>query len=307
MRRALNLRQIEIFKALMEVGTISRAAEALNISQPAASKLLMNLESDIGIKLFDRQKGRLLPREQSMRLYEEVERIFAGVRQVETAIDYIKREDQGRLVAGIPPSLAGSFIKRTTMNFLAKNPNVYCVIQSNRLRWTAEYVLSRQIDVGLSPGRIDNENFVNEPVIKHNLTCIMPVGHPFAELKAIRPEHLNDAPFLSFHRDSYTGHLISGVFDRYNVRPNTVLATDAAPAICEFVAAGLGVALVSPLFLADIGNRVIARPFEPETPMDLYLSFPKDARNMELIRDFADEVKATAGHFMQRSKIELRE
>ena len=97
MARAINLRQIEVFKALIDHGTVSRAAETLNISQPAASKLLMHLESDTGLKLFDRAKGRLAPTTQAMQLYSEIDRIFAGVRQVETAIAVIRREDQGRL------------------------------------------------------------------------------------------------------------------------------------------------------------------------------------------------------------------
>ena len=58
MPRPINLRQIEVFKALIEHGTVSRAAEVLAISQPGASKLLMHLEDDSGLKLFDRFKVR---------------------------------------------------------------------------------------------------------------------------------------------------------------------------------------------------------------------------------------------------------
>ena len=95
MARAINLRQVEMLKAVVEHGTVSRAAVVLGISQPAASKLLMQLERDGGLKLFDRARGRLAPTAQGMRLYEEIDRIFAGVRQVETAIAVIRREDTG--------------------------------------------------------------------------------------------------------------------------------------------------------------------------------------------------------------------
>jgi hypothetical protein len=76
--RGLNLRQIEAFKAVIEFGTVSRAAEVLNVSQPAVSKLLTHLEAATGLKLFDRRQGRLATTPQGMRLYEEIERIFAG-------------------------------------------------------------------------------------------------------------------------------------------------------------------------------------------------------------------------------------
>lgn len=118
MPRPLNLRQIEAFKAVMELGTISRAAETLNISQPAMSKLVAHLEADTGLRLFDRVKGRLAPTEHATRLHEEVGRIFSGVRQVESAIDALRRETQRRLMIGAMPALAGSFIQRATTSFL---------------------------------------------------------------------------------------------------------------------------------------------------------------------------------------------
>jgi DNA-binding transcriptional LysR family regulator len=61
MARRINLRQVEAFKAVIEYGTVSRAAEMLNVSQPAMSKLIAHLEEDTGLRLFDRLKGRLAP------------------------------------------------------------------------------------------------------------------------------------------------------------------------------------------------------------------------------------------------------
>jgi DNA-binding transcriptional LysR family regulator len=69
--RQLNLRQVEAFKAVIEYGTVSRAAEMMNVSQPAMSKLIAHLEEDTGLRLFDRVKGRLVPTRRGMRLYEE--------------------------------------------------------------------------------------------------------------------------------------------------------------------------------------------------------------------------------------------
>src|SRR5579859_6921347 len=182
MLRAINLRQIETFKALIERGTVSRAAEAVAISQPAASKLLMHLESDTGLKLFHREKGRLTPTAQGLRLYEEIDRIFAGVRQVESAIAVVRRETQGRLIVGVLPALDGALIQRATMNFLKRNPKVYCSIQSSGSRSIAESVLARQCDVGIISSRVENPNIVTEPLLEHPLVCVMPIDHPLSKL-----------------------------------------------------------------------------------------------------------------------------
>ncbi len=300
MPRALNLRQIEIFKAVMELGTVSRAGEALNISQPAASKLLMQLEADNGLKLFERKKGRLVPTDQSLHLYAEVERIFAGVRQVESAIDFIKREEQGRLVVGLAPGLAGAFIREATTRFLAQRPNVYCMIQSRRSRWLVEQVLTRQVDVSISAARVDNPHFVSERFAQLPLICIMPPGHPLEKFDVIRPEHLQGMPFVSFDLDSYTGQKVDGVFQDEKVTPDVVINCDAVSTVTECVSAGLGVSLVYPLFIAGIEDRVVSRPFLPNAPMDQFLSYARDARNMELILAFAEQAKATAGDIIAR-------
>jgi len=155
MLRHLNLRQIEAFKAVIENGTVSRAALVLSISQPAMSKLIAHFEADTGLKLFDREKGRLAPTDHGMRLYEEIDRIFAGVRQVENAAEAIRREERGQLAVGVMPALSGTFIQRATMGFLKDRPNVFCSVQSLSSHRIADWLATRKLDVGLASARID--------------------------------------------------------------------------------------------------------------------------------------------------------
>ncbi len=293
MARAINLRQIEIFKAVIEQGTVSRAAEALAISQPAASKLLMQLEADNGLTLFDRGKRRLAPTAQALRLHEEVGRIFAGVRQVETAIAAIRREERGQLLIGILPALSGDFIQHATMGFLKRNASVYCSIQSLGSRWIAERVLARKLDIGLVTARIDSPSVVTEPLLDHPLVCIMPIGHPLARLKVIRPKHLDGAPFIAFD-ESYTERKVASIFESSRMRANVVMTASLTPTVCRFVAAGLGISLVHPLFVAGMEHLLVARPFEPATPFNFLLCHSREASNMRLVSDFVEETKALA-------------
>jgi DNA-binding transcriptional LysR family regulator len=166
MRRHFNLRQIEAFKAVIEYGSVSSAAQMVHISQPAMSKLIAHFESDTGLKLFDRVKGRLAPTECGMRLYKEIDRIFAGVRQVENAAEAIRREEQGRLAVGVLPALAGSFIQRATTGFLEDRHNVFCSVESLTSQWIVDRLVARKLDVGLVSGRIDNPYVTLEPLME---------------------------------------------------------------------------------------------------------------------------------------------
>ncbi|MDF3855777.1 LysR substrate-binding domain-containing protein [Paracoccus pantotrophus] len=299
MPRPVTLRQIEVFKAIVEQGTVSRAAEILNISQPSASKALMYFETDSGLRLFDRQKGRLIPTDEAMRLYAEIDRIFAGIRQVENAIARVRRDDKGQLAVGILPALSDAFIERVTTAFRVRNPNLFFSFHTSASRWVAEHILTRELDVGLISSRIDNPSLAVEPLFEHSLVCVMPIGHPLAEREIIRPENLNGIPFVSLTPEVYTGHKVAKIFEKYQVNPEVVLTTATSHTVRQFVAAGYGVSLLHPLFIVGAEDRVVARPFEPEILLDLLLCFARDTRKADLIGEFAAETKLVGERLME--------
>lgn len=294
MPRHLNLRQIEAFKAVIESGTVSRAASILNVSQPAMSKLIAHLEEDTGLKLFDRVKGRLAPTARGMRLYEEVDRIFDGIRQVENAVDTIRREQEGQLLIGVMPALSGSFIQQATMSFLSGRTGVYCSVQSRSSQWIVDGLVTRKLDVGLISSRIENPYIVTEPLMERPLVCIMARDHVLARKRRIRPRDLDRVSFVSFDPESYTGQRIAPVLAAHDVKVNVAMVANVSPTLCEFVAAGLGVSLVHPLMVSGMQDKLAVRRFEPEVLLDFQLCRIRDSRNADLVDTFAQHTRAVA-------------
>lgn len=294
MPRPLNLRQIEAFKAVMEGGTVSRAAEMLNVSQPAVSKLIAHLEFDTGVLLFDRVRRRLVPTDHALRLLDEVERIFAGVRQVESVVEAIRRESQGRLAIGVMPALSRSFIQRAVGAFRKDNPNIFYSVQAKSSNWIVDRVVSRRLDVGLVNSRVTSPYATLEPLMDHPLVCIMPVGHPLAARQLIKPEDLEGTAFVTFHAETVSTYGIEEMLRAYQVTPNTVLVADVAPMICEFVAEGYGVSLVHPLMMSGLENKVVVRPFSPGIQYGFQLCHMPDSRNAAIARSFLKAVRSTA-------------
>lgn len=286
MRRHLSLRQIEAFKAVIEHGTISRAAEVLHVSQPAMSKMIANLESDSELVLFDRLKGRLAPTKQGMRLYDEIDRIFAGVRQVENAIDVIQREDQGRIAIGVLPNLSGNFVHQVTTEFLKRHPRTFCLVESHSSQRIAERLVTRKLDVGLVNSDVDNPYLISEPLLDHPLVCVMPIGHPLAAKSLIYPADLDGLPFISFDPETSIGRRVAAMVARHGSRPNIVLVTNVARTLSEFVAAGHGVSLLHPLTASGMSDRLVVRPFEPAVSNHFQVSRSRDGRNTRLVADF---------------------
>jgi DNA-binding transcriptional LysR family regulator len=294
MSREVNLRQIEAFKAVIENGTVSRAAEIFNISQPAMSKLIVHLEFDTGLRLFDRVKGRLIPTEHAMRLYEEIDRIFSGVRQVESAVELIRREEQGHLAIGVMPALSGAFIQRATTSFLASHPPVFCSVQSRNSEWIIDWLITRKLDVGIVSARMENPLVESEPLMEHPLVCILPPGHPLTAKLKIGPRDLQDMAFLAFGSDTYGGQRVAAMFEANNVQAKVVLVANTSPTICEFVAAGLGVSLVHPLMVSGWEKRLVMRKFEPAIRQEFRVVRSRDSRNARLVQAYVDEMHAAA-------------
>jgi DNA-binding transcriptional LysR family regulator len=299
MPRRLTLRQIEAFKAVIENGSISVAAQMVHISQPAMSKLIAHFEEDTGLKLFDRLKGRLAPTESGMRLYEEIDRIFAGVRQVENAAESIRREERRQLVVGVMPAFSGSFIQRATTDFLEDRRNVFCSVQSLNSQLIMDWLVTRKLDIGLVEPGLDNPYLTIEPLMEHPLVCIMPLDHRLAAKGQVGPQDLDQMPFVSLNPDSYIGHRVESMFETYKVKVQVVLVANVAPTLCEFVAAGFGISLVHPLVISGLEHRLAVRRFEPEILFNFQLCRSADSRNAQLVEAFAQAVRTTAAQISQ--------
>jgi DNA-binding transcriptional LysR family regulator len=291
----LSLRQIEAFKAMIEMGSSARAADVLNISQPAMSKLLAHLEEDTGLKLFDRAGGRLRPTDRATRLYAEVDRVFAGLHLVERAVELIKREDQGHLVIGVMPALSGAIVQRVLMRFRHTYPNVYLSVMARSSLFIAERLRSRQIDVGLINADIEDADIVAEPLAGHPLMCILPPHHPLAARAILTPEDIGGEPMISFERTSYTGHFIEAAFAAIGFQPNVVIEATTAFTIGELVAAGAGIALVHPVHVHGIRERVALRPFLPEIAFNLVVCRRHDVRSPELVEAIIEVIRTEIG------------
>lgn len=291
--RTPSLRQVEAFKAFVEAGTVSRAAEVLHISQPAASKLLSNLEDDTGMRLFDRAHGRMTTTERGMRLYEEIDRIFSGIHQIAQAVEAIRKEDRGRLSIGVMPGISTRFIADATKAFHALHPEVYLSFTVRSSQFITEGLLSRQFDLGLVTKVLDHPQFTTSVLESRPLVCVLPPHHPLADRSKITLHDVASEPMIAFAQDSPTRHRVEHAFSEAALTPNTIMEATTAQSVCEFVAAGLGMALIAPIFAQEHVPRIVCLPLDPAIDMDVYTVRPVSPRNAALVEDFLGGLKTS--------------
>jgi len=120
----LNFRQIEAFRAVMLSGSMTQAAKDLHTSQPNVSRVIGQLERRIGLKLFERHAGKLLPTLEGQVFFRDVEHTFAGLRSLEEAAQTIRRRGVGRLRIVSVPSMAIYVVPEAMRMFSQQFPDV---------------------------------------------------------------------------------------------------------------------------------------------------------------------------------------
>lgn len=293
MRRPLKSKQIEAFRVVMQLGSMGRAADALCISQPAVSKLIAHLETDADLKLFDRVRGRLVPTGHGLRLYEEIERIYANAYQLDEAVDKIHREISGHIVIAGTPAI-DHFLQHVALRLRGERPKAYISMRSYALQTVIDQLRTRQVDIGIVTGMPDDSIFVVESLMARPLVCLLPMKHPLARKRGISIEDLDNVPFISTTPNGRTARVVQALFQAHRVRLNVVMDVMTTDALGEFVAANCGVSLLHPLLATKYREKVAIRPFTPSTELDFLICQLKDARKTELLREFVRHAHAIA-------------
>lgn len=294
MLRSPTLRQIEAFKAVIERGTVSGAAAVLNLSQPAVSKMLANLELDIDIELFERVRGRLVPTERAMRLYQEVDRIFGGLRQVEQAITDIRREEDGQINLGVIPGLSGPFLARVVTGFALRRPNVQVKIHSRESHQLLDWLRAGQLDIAVVNAAADAPGVRFADFMRADLRCMVPLDHPLAFHTEVGIEDIAPYDIIAFQPNSASRGQMDGLFSRAGLRPKIRFEATTAHDVISLVGAGLGIALAHPAFRAIAAESVRAVALRPVVPLSFQLCTQASGRRKKLVEDFASEIGTVA-------------
>ncbi|MGI9503097.1 MAG: LysR family transcriptional regulator, partial [Geminicoccaceae bacterium] len=137
----VTLRQIEAFRGVMMTGTVTRAANMLYVSQPAVSRMLADLEQEIGFKLFTRANRQLSPTPEGVAFYDEVERAFVGLDQIGRAATAIREYRRGHLRLITIPSLASTITADLVARFTKTYPDISVSIEVQPSQRVFEWII----------------------------------------------------------------------------------------------------------------------------------------------------------------------
>lgn len=271
----MNIRQIEAFKAIMELGSFTRAGEKLGLSQPAISKLVLLLERRCGFAMFHRQRNGVVPTAEGQMLYAEVERVFLGVDSIEARAKAIRRLDHGEIRLVTFPSLATRILPPILAGFIAGRPGLRIEMSSRNSWLLVEQVATQGVDLGFGMFASDRPGVRFEKLCSMRAVCVLPPGHWLSAQPVIRSGDLAGERFVGMVEEDRAQLQVDRAFAESGAERNVVMKAQLTEACCSFAAAGVGVSVVDPLSTEGFpASQLVVRPFRPIVDYDIWVVLP---------------------------------
>ncbi|XLZ68862.1 LysR substrate-binding domain-containing protein [Massilia sp. SR12] len=292
----MRLRHIEVFHAIMQVGTISGAAQVLHISQPAVTKVLQHCELQLGMPLFERVRGKLYPKPEAHRLFAETEKLhrdLQGIRRLAASLKG-RAVETVRLVS--TPTIAISVLPQAMSAWRKEFPDTRCELATHHTSEIVNTLRLGEADMALSLQDPRHPGIIAEPIAQGVMTVIAPAG-------TWRPEELSQpltadglTGELIGHADNDPlGEMVVAACEAQGIQPffrTTVQTYQIARSLVE---AGGGIAVVDPLTAASCDPaKVQRRLWAPAIPIQLFLLTNGHAPLSHCARQLAGSIASVA-------------
>jgi DNA-binding transcriptional LysR family regulator len=274
--KKLNIRKIEVFKAIMDMGTITAAGKFLNVTQPSISKHLKLLEENMELALFKRSGNKLQPTPEGMALYDQIERVYAGMDNLQIFAESLKHHRHGEIIVASMPLIAQRWMPRQVAQFLQEHEDISMSLPVRSSRWITKALAARRIDVGIALHFTNEPEIEMTPLLNSPIVCAMHAEHRLAGKKVISPDDLQDECVITLNNFDRWRLNIERVFEDHNVQPHRRVDTFTTHVACELALNGIGVALIDTLTAMDCQdpNLKICR-FEPTTEFNICVMTPR--------------------------------
>lgn len=246
--------RLEAFVEVARTGSISKAAEALFVTQPALTARLQALERSLGSELLVRSRHGSRLSEAGRALLPHAERALSAMRAGRHAVDDVQSGGAGRLTIGAAPAVSTYVLPAMLHRFQASHPRVRLVVRSGHSEEILQMVLSEEVEIGLMRP-IQHPDVTATLLYEDELVLVVHRGHRFAAAGHVRMGELASEHLILFDRTSSYHELTSAIVRQAGISPRGRLEVDNIDAAKRMVEQRLGIALLPRTSVqADIGS-----------------------------------------------------
>ena len=250
----MRTRHIEVFHAVYTYGSVTKASEMLNVSQPSVSKVLSHAESQLGYKLFKRSGGRMVPTMEAEKLYEHVGRLFDEITSVRRVANNLRNIGDGKIRLAATHALGMTLIPEFVATFIEMHPGTYFELETLHFEEIVTALRESRIDlaVAFDPPKLPDLEI--RAIAEGEFVLIKPSDMKLAAKAPIDLAALKNVPLIRLNNRGPLGQLLDAYLESSDTAFNIVAATETYHIAYGLVARGVGVSIVDEVTARSYGS-----------------------------------------------------
>lgn len=288
----MELRQLEYFQSVAKLGSISKAADLHNITQPSVSVAIKNLEKELGVKLLDRSRKRCTLTSEGHIFLQRVNFLLGCFHDILLEMNDYRIPQKGQVKIGITPIMGTLLFPHAFANFQKENPDVNIIIEEEGSLVIRNKLEQGELDLGIMvtsnlPSPLDVFQ-----ITTGQIHVYLPPDDPFSSYPSVPLEKLRDHPFILFKEDTYMRQMILDECAWLNFSPSVVFSSSQIGTILSLVEQGTGITFFLEGVLKESRN-VISRPLSDPLHLDVGLAWNKDRYLSKTAKLFIESLQKT--------------
>jgi DNA-binding transcriptional LysR family regulator len=241
---AINFRQLEVFRAVADTNSFTRASHAMFISQSTVSQHIRALEDSLQVTLFQRNRRNVLLTAAGLNLLDHARDIFQMIERAEVAAKTVKDPYHGKLSFGCASTALLYQLPAILMEYTNKYPNVTLNISSGSIQDIASQMWSGALDLGLVVLPLSAPALRKIVLLEESFVGLIPSGHPLAKKAHLTISDLAGERYVLQRRGHNTRKLVDQFFFKKRIAANVVIELDHPETVKAMVARGFGASIL---------------------------------------------------------------
>lgn len=271
---SVELRQLEYFSEVSKLGSFTRAAEHLYVTQPSITNAIHKLEQELNLQLFDRRQKKPVLTAEGVYFYREITPVLQKINQILKGLEDLRNLSQGTIKIAVPPIIGTYLFPNIFQKFNHSFPGLKLQLYEEG-SWNARQMLERnELDVGIIILPYQSDTLESKKILEVPwVVCVSP-EHPFAKQSSVSFAELAKEKLITLKKDSYQYNLTLTQFRQQGIEPNIVLSSSQVQTIKALVSQNMGVAILMDLVFRN-DSDLIGIPLEEPVTIKIGVAWKK--------------------------------
>jgi DNA-binding transcriptional LysR family regulator len=275
----MNINQLKALQLVVKTGSVSETARAMNLSQPAISKMIRTLEGELGVPLLNHAKGKVEPRVELSMLLPTVERIGQEISDLESITKELRAGSTGSLLISCSNTVGMSLVMPAYRALLGRRPDIRAGLITRGGRFSLRDVQSNRAHLAVEQPVQRPTGLVTRFVARGYMKCVLPEGHRLLAQAEVRIEDLDRERLVLYPPKTFNGARVHRLLEEKQISYDAVVLTDSGVLACQ-MASDCNVAAIvdSCMDVEHLFPQLTTRPLVPALEFELHAIWKE--RNM---------------------------